>query len=287
MLGEAGVTDTRADLRADCSSCVGLCCVALSLVKSNDFPRNKPAGQPCHNLQQDYSCGIHARLREEGWKGCTVYDCFGAGQKVTQHTFEGRSWHEDPALAAEMFEVFPTVRQLHELLWYLRDVTDAVPALSAEAATLHDEIAELAAGSAASLRATDVTLWRGRVGELLGRASATVRASTRAESDLAGRRMRRADLSDVSLRNGSMLATDLREAKLTRTDLLGADTRDADVRGADLAEALFLTQMQLNAMNGDGRTRVPLTLQRPPHWDAGARSEGTDVPSPRRQSRRR
>ncbi|WP_068430936.1 pentapeptide repeat-containing protein [Piscicoccus intestinalis] len=72
------------------------------------------------------------------------------------------------------------------------------------------------------------------------------------------------------LRGNLLIAADLRRARLTRTDLLGADLRDADVRGADLSQALFLTQPQLNAAVGDGRTRVPTHLRHPAHWAAGA-----------------
>ena len=80
------------DLRADCGSCFGLCCVALPFARSADFAVDKPAGKACGNLRDDFRCGVHDRLRTEGFSGCTVYDCFGAGQKVSQGTFGGESW---------------------------------------------------------------------------------------------------------------------------------------------------------------------------------------------------
>ena len=46
----------RESLTADCSQCFGLCCTALNLIASSDFPINKPAGSPCVNLQSDYGC---------------------------------------------------------------------------------------------------------------------------------------------------------------------------------------------------------------------------------------
>src|SRR5215218_5714701 len=111
--------DPRKRLRADCANCAGLCCVAPAFAASADFAIDKPAGVACPNLGEDFRCGIHAQLRGRGFPGCTVFDCFGAGQRITQQTFGGRSWREAPELAAAQFAVLPVVRQLHEALWYL------------------------------------------------------------------------------------------------------------------------------------------------------------------------
>ncbi|MRT44737.1 pentapeptide repeat-containing protein, partial [Xylella fastidiosa subsp. multiplex] len=73
-------TADRTGLRGDCEHCFGLCCVALPFTASADFAIDKEAGRPCPNLRTDHRCGIHARLRDKGFTGCTVYDCFGAGQ---------------------------------------------------------------------------------------------------------------------------------------------------------------------------------------------------------------
>ncbi|MEU7866734.1 pentapeptide repeat-containing protein [Dactylosporangium sp. NPDC049140] len=111
----------NAELRADCSKCFGLCCVAPAFARSSDFAIDKPAGHACPNLGDDFRCGIHTRLRDRGFTGCTVYDCFGAGQHVAQVVAAGRDWRQDPASAPRMFEVFAAVRILHELLWYLTE----------------------------------------------------------------------------------------------------------------------------------------------------------------------
>src|ERR687889_2427042 len=118
---ELSLIDARAHLRADCANCAGLCCVAPAFAASADFAIDKPAGVACPNLREDFRCGIHAQLRERGFPGCTVFDCFGAGQRITQGTFGGRSWREAPELAAAQFAVLPVVRQLHEALWYLAE----------------------------------------------------------------------------------------------------------------------------------------------------------------------
>lgn len=106
---------------ANCEQCFGLCCVALPYAKSADFAFNKDGGTPCQNLNADYRCNIHKNLRNNGLRGCTVYDCFGAGQKVSQVTYNGKSWRDDPAIAEEMFNIFPIMQQLHEMLYYLNE----------------------------------------------------------------------------------------------------------------------------------------------------------------------
>lgn len=135
-VGPPGSPGRRAlPLAADCARCFGLCCVALPFTASADFPRDKRAGEPCHHLQDDFRCGIHDRLRDEGWQGCTVFECFGAGQQVSLVTFEGRDWRGDSEQAGQMFAVFPVMRQLHEMLFHLTE------ALTWEqAAMLHGEL---------------------------------------------------------------------------------------------------------------------------------------------------
>ena len=40
---------------------------------------------------------------------------------VSQVTYNGRDWRQAPGTAKEMYDVFPIMRQLHELLWYLNE----------------------------------------------------------------------------------------------------------------------------------------------------------------------
>jgi hypothetical protein len=266
------LAQARAELSADCSRCAGLCCVAPAFAASADFAVDKPAGTPCRHLQDDFRCGIHDRLRPEGFPGCTVFDCFGAGQRITQGTFGGRSWRESPELAAAQFAVLPVMRQLHEALWYLAEVvTLPVDAgLATEARELQGEVDRLAAGTPEQLVALDAAAVRGRVGELLGRASAAVRAGERGPdrrgADLIGRDLRRARLRGADLRGAYLIGADLRGLDLGTADLLGADLRAADLRGADLSRCLFLTQPQVTAARGDLSTRLPVPVSTPPHW---------------------
>lgn len=266
------------ELRADCSRCSGLCCVALPFAVSADFPVDKAAGTPCRNLLTEFGCGIHAELRPRGWVGCTVYDCFGAGQQVTQHTYGGRTWRESPELAREVFEVFPVVRQLHEMLRHLLEA-EALVTSSGLSARLAGQVAELVVGTRAAARLAppallrlDVGAHRSRVGPVLGEVSAAVRAQVRRRppgrrhADLAGAVLVRSDLRAADLRGAYLIAADLSGADLRRADLLGTDLRDARLGGADLTGALFLTQPQVDSAHGDAATQLPDGLLPPSHW---------------------
>lgn len=168
----------RPDLKADCASCFGLCCVALPFARSSDFAVNKAAGTPCKNLQGDFRCGIHTRLRDSGFSGCTVFDCFGAGQKVSQVTFGGHSWREVPGSARQMFDVFPVMRRLHELLWYVTEALSlpAARPVHGELRRAQDDIEARTRLDAEQLAEIDVDALRGEVNVLLVRTGELVRA---------------------------------------------------------------------------------------------------------------
>ncbi|GGZ84161.1 pentapeptide repeat-containing protein [Streptomyces echinoruber] len=276
-------TSGRETLRGDCARCFGLCCVALPFAASADFALDKPAGTPCPHLGGDHRCGIHAVLRRRGFTGCTVYDCFGAGQKVSQVTFGGRDWRGGPpGHARQMFTVFPVMRQLHEMLWYLAEAL-TLPAARPVHPDLRRALADterLTLGTPAELAALDVAAHRRRVDALLLRTSELIRAAAtpgggrpgrrkdRRGADLAGARLKGADLRGATLRGACLIAADLTGADLTGADLIGADLRDADLTDADLTGAFFLTQPQLDAARGSANTRLPASLARPAHWTA-------------------
>ncbi|GAA3409702.1 pentapeptide repeat-containing protein [Paenibacillus hodogayensis] len=272
----------RPHLQSDCEACFGLCCAALPFAASVDFAVDKDAGKPCHNLQADFRCGIHLSLRQKGFRGCTVYDCFGAGQKVAQFTYGGRDWRQAPETAKQMFDVFPAMRQLHELLWYLTEALTLQPAHP-----IHDAIREALDETEAmtrldpdSILSLDVAAHRAKVNVLLLQTSQLVRDEARRRrktppgrqkfqergADLIGAKLRGADLRGVSLRGACLIAADLRNADLRTADLIGADLRDANLCGADLTDSMFLAQAQINAAKGDATTKLPRSLTRPSHW---------------------
>jgi uncharacterized protein YjbI with pentapeptide repeats len=281
----------RRALRADCARCFGLCCVVPAFAASADFAIDKPAGQPCPNLGHDFRCGIHARLRQRGFPGCAVYDCFGAGQQVAQVTFDGRDWREAPATAQQMFGVFEVMRQLHELLWYLTEALTLAPArpVHAQLRVALDETERLTGLGPDEVLALDVPQHRHGVNELLVRASELVRTGgrnlDRRGADLIGADLRGADLRDANLRGAYLIGADLSGADLRLADLTGADLRAADISGADLSDSLFLTQAQLDAAKGGRDTRVPPSLTRPAHWAGAERATGGETQRRRSMNR--
>jgi hypothetical protein len=255
------------ELTADCANCFALCCVALAFTRSADFAFDKGATDPCRNLLDDFRCGIHPELRDVGMRGCTVFDCGGAGQKVSQHTYGGTSWRERPETRGEMFAVFPVMRELHELLWYLTEAVEL--AGSSEARELLDETEAMTLLPAVEILALDAPAHHARARDLLLRVSSAARVPAGPDhrgADLMGARLRGAALDRASLRGAYLIAADLRGASLRGADLIGADLRDADLSGADLTGAMFITQGQLNAARGDSLTLLPERLARPAHW---------------------
>ncbi|HKS98892.1 MAG TPA: pentapeptide repeat-containing protein [Rugosimonospora sp.] len=261
------------NLRADCGSCFGLCCVAPAFAVSADFAIDKPAGRPCPNLGTAFRCGIHRDLRQRGFTGCTVYDCFGAGQHVAQVTYGGRDWRQVPGTASEMFAVFPVVRQLHELLWYLREALTlpAARPLYPDLRAAYARTERHAGGEPAALLALDVAGLRQGANVLLRQASELTRVRVerrldRAGTDLSGADLRGTDLRGASMRGAYLIGADLTGADLDLADVTGADLRGARLGGADLRGSLFLTQAQLDAARGDAATRLPERYTRPAHW---------------------
>jgi uncharacterized protein YjbI with pentapeptide repeats len=251
----------------DCARCVGLCCVALPFRESHGFAFAKDAGEPCRHLDGDYGCSIHARLRESGMGGCTSYECFGAGQHVTQVLYAGATWRGRADGGAEMFAVFAVVQRLHEMLVLLDQAAALAP--GRDLAPLRDEVAAHTVGRPEELLDVELDRLATQVGEVLRTVSRAVRdpdGESRSGADLAGQDLRAEILADADLRGALLLAADLRGVVLARTDLLGADLRDADLSGADLSASLFLTQPQLNSARGSGTTLLPAALRRPGGW---------------------
>lgn len=262
-------------LTADCKNCFGLCCVALPFAKTADFAFDKDGGTPCQNLRLDYRCAIHQNLRNEGLRGCTVYECFGAGQKVSQITFSGKDWRNYPELAKEMYDVFPIMQQLHEMLSYLHEALqrEETRRIHRELENAYKETEVLTLLDPTSIKGLNVPDHRSLVNKLLLQTSELVRANViqkrnnrKGRRDFIGAKLKGANLSGSNLRGALFIAADLRGADLRMTDLIGADFRDADLSGANLTGSIFLTQAQINSAKGDIHTKFPPFLKIPTHW---------------------
>ncbi|MGD8323382.1 MAG: hypothetical protein PVF50_03370 [Gammaproteobacteria bacterium] len=92
--------------RADCSKCCGLCCVVPDQLAVQGFGADKPAETPCRHLTERNDCTIHAKRQSLGYPACEAFDCFGAGQWVTQNVFGGADWKDSPELPNQMFAAY-------------------------------------------------------------------------------------------------------------------------------------------------------------------------------------
>ncbi|WP_099362875.1 pentapeptide repeat-containing protein [Fredinandcohnia onubensis] len=264
-------------LMSDCTQCFGLCCVALPYGKSSDFPFNKEGGEPCRNLCSDNRCNIHEGLRKKGFRGCVSYECFGAGQHVSQTIYKGRDWRDNPERAGEMFEVFPLVQQLHEMLWYLNQALNLKETQSFHFSlqNLYNETLQLTESSPEEILQIDIFSHRSKVNEFLLETSELYRKDLTGKKkekqkkkglDFVGANLKGADLQGANFRGTLLIAANLSHADLRKADFIGADLRDADLSHANLTDAIFLTQSQISSARGNVHTKIPNFLHRPTHW---------------------
>lgn len=270
-------------LKIDCEKCFGLCCVALYFSKADGFPNDKKAGTPCVNLQSSFTCSEHKNLRKKGLKGCTGYDCFGAGQKVAQLTFEGKDWKEFKDLQNQMFEVFVIMRQLHEMLWYLGDALTFVSNknIKDQLNSRIQEIEQLTKLDANSIMNIDIEKYRIKVNSILRMTNEIVKdkisqykinnsknkKNLKLGYDFIGANLTDTNLTGANFAGALLIASNMKNTDLKGANLIGADLRDADIRGANLEDAIFLTQYQINTAIGNCKTKLPKSLERPPHWE--------------------
>lgn len=262
------------DLKIDCGNCFGFCCVALYFSKVDGFPKDKSSGEPCVNLNSDFTCKVHKDLRKKGLKGCTSYDCFGAGQKVSKITYNGIDWCESPELAEEMFNVFLVMRQLHEMLWYLSMVyiLEKEDTLRSISNIIIQETMEITLLKPEALLKLNLDIHREKVNEVLRKASNQIRSKFVSKNNKTlsknyiGKNLKNVNLRGADLSGALLIATDLSNNDLSGVNLIGADMRDTNIKGANLENSVFITQQQVNSANGDENTKLPVSLTIPKYW---------------------
>jgi hypothetical protein len=92
--------------RADCSRCCGLCCVAPAFLAVQGFGEDKPADTPCRHLTHIGHCTVYAERAAVGYTACAGFDCFGAGQWITQDLFAGARWTDSVEIGEQMFAAY-------------------------------------------------------------------------------------------------------------------------------------------------------------------------------------
>lgn len=256
-----------------CHECCGLCCIALCFFKMDGFPEDKCAGVACSHLQSDTMCDVHAALAVKGYRGCIGYDCFGAGQYVTQHLYHGTLSFEKPRQREELYAVFLLVYQLFQIRYFLEETLciSIVQQYHSQAIHLLCEAEEICAGSRKRLLQFDIDDYHTRVSTILKKASRQLTDylnSLPITKPLLNKTWHHHDFRGCDLSMSLLIQTTFDTCLFAGTNVLGADTRDCQFLNCDLRDAVFLTQSQLNHAKGDHRTRLPAHLQYPPTWKA-------------------
>lgn len=256
----------------DCPNCLGLCCTLLGFTRSMDFPADKAAGEPCVNLARDYTCRIHDNLLEAGYRGCVTYSCFGAGPTVTAAAAAASVGDPGSARHDLVAAAFGAARQLHELLWYLREAAahDLPRKLRQQLEMVTARTERAVSGELDDLAVVQPDELWGQGTRVLDSVSRALRGPNPGPklrgADLVGAELDGADLARADLRGAHLMAAQLAGANLSGADLAGADLRDARLHGADLSGALFLTSSQLRAARGSADTVLPEGHTRPVTW---------------------
>ncbi len=260
-------------LKPDCSKCSGLCCTALLFSEMDGFPESKAAGKPCMNLQKDFRCKIHRELEKNRMKGCIGYDCFGAGQQVTQSIYFGQTWQNVPEQAKEIFDVFIVVFQLYQIRYFLLESMAILPAkvLKNDIKALAEENEMICNCKPQNIITFDIEDYRNRVNVLLKQVCTLLQKSLCCEnkkcaSDFLLRNFKNKDMRGLDLSTKLLIAAKFNNCVFDGTIFLGADTRDADFGDADLRDAVFLSQGQINSAKGNRNTKLPQYLDYPITW---------------------
>ncbi len=262
-------------LSVDCEKCCGLCCVALYFSKSDGFPTDKAAGKPCINLMSDFCCCIHSKLIECKMKGCLAYDCFGAGQMVTQSIYHGSDWKSKSEISGQMFKVFLIVWQLHQMLWYLVEASSLVfdSGIKNDIDALIIENENITKLSPDEILNFDIDKYKSKVNNILRIVSKLIsnpnstRSSDKKTVDFIGKNLKKQNLDGRDLSMTLLIAANLEGCSLNGTNLLGADLRDANIKNTDLSKSIFLTQGQINSAIGNKNTILPSYLSLPISWN--------------------
>jgi hypothetical protein len=260
-------------LKVECSKCSALCCTALFFSKTDGFPESKKAGKPCTKLENNYRCKIHHELEKHNMKGCMGYDCFGAGQHVTQGIYKGETWQTSQEKSKEIFDVFVIVFQLYQIRYFLEEAKIITQAkeLWIDIQNLIDENEALCNSTPQNILKIDIDSYRNKINITLKQVCGTIikcfkNSNNKRLTEFLGRNFKKRDMSGLDLSMKLLIATDFDSCIFEGTVFLGADTRDTDFSNADLRDAVFLTQGQVNSAKGNRNTKLPKHLDYPITW---------------------
>ncbi|MCK0126946.1 hypothetical protein MWU76_21330 [Gelidibacter sp. F2691] len=127
---------------ADCAACAGLCCVSPGFDAGDDFAFDKRALAPCRHLGSDNLCRIHETLEDQGFPGCSKFDCKGAGPYVMRHIFPRKRWRKDRETLEAISEAYRRMRAITDMIELFR-VAEALPLSATQDAARRDMLDRL------------------------------------------------------------------------------------------------------------------------------------------------
>ena len=150
----------------------------------------------------------------------------------------------------KMYDAFPVMHQLHEMLWYLNEaiLLKATQPIHKELETAIEETERLSNLNQDELMKINVPMHRAEVNILLLETSELVwkemntarkKRIIHRGADLMGANLKKKNLQGANLRGAYLIAANLNGADLRGADLIGADLRDADIRGLILLIVFF------------------------------------------------
>lgn len=259
-------------LISDCSKCSGLCCIALYCIKSDGFPKDKPIGEPCINLMDDFKCRIHNDLERMGMRGCIGYDCFGAGQYLTEQIYGGVTWQTQPEKTKEICDMYVLVYRLFQLRFFLYESKKLASSesLLPEIAGVLRENEKICKSSIKEILQYPIDAYQNKVNHVLKESCLALNKYLGIKKNMGNNFINRnfegKDFSGVDFNMKILIESNFKNCIFKGATFIGTDTRNANFDGADLREAVFLSQGQVNAAKGSRRTKLPKHLRYPDTW---------------------
>lgn len=255
-------------LKTNCSKCSGLCCVALFFFKMDGFPKDKKAGEPCDNLLNNFQCKIHTQLEDKNLKGCIGYDCFNAGEHVTQFIYQGKTYRDLPNRAMEIFDIFMIISQLFQARYYLLEVLtlEISSKMKEKIEWLIVENKKICNYSFNELLSFNLNAYKNKINPILKQICLQLNKNKNVPTVFLGKNFEGKDMTNLDLSTKLLIAANFKGCRFENTIFLGADTRDTDFSNADLKKAVFLTQGQINSAKGNRNTKLPNHLNYPVTW---------------------
>lgn len=206
-------------------------------------------------------------------KGCIGYDCFGAGQYVTQCIYKGETWQTSQEQSEEIFDVFLVIFQLYQMRYFLEESKIIIPAkeLWSDIQNLISENEALCKSTPQDILDIDIESYRNRVNIILKQVCSFIKKSfknsdNKGITDFLGRNFTKRNMSGLDLSMKLLIGSNFDSCIFDGTIFLGADTRDTNFNNSDLREAVFLTQGQINSAKGNRNTKLPKHLDSPVTW---------------------